>query len=149
MAHAVVGVPLDFSYLLFGVFMTFADSSFPGPLPFGPFVTQLILRLGISIYPFRTEQPSWFFLIDQVLEELEIANEGEINVAAEDVNPEGDDDPEEEAFEEEAEGEGLLTMLMISLKLTMISLKLPSSMALQDLWITVQMNPLMSDLGGA
>ncbi|CAL1380075.1 unnamed protein product [Linum trigynum] len=110
MAHAANGVPLDFSYLLFGVFMTFADSSFPGSLPFGPLVTHLILRLGISISPFRTEQPSWFFLIDQVLDELEIANEEEMAVAAEDVaakdvdpEPEGENDPEEEVFEEEEE----------------------------------------------
>ncbi|CAL1409582.1 unnamed protein product [Linum trigynum] len=107
MAHAVNGVPLDFSYLLFGVFMTFADSSFPGPLPLGPLVTHLILRLGISISPFRTEQPSWFFLIDQVLDELEIANEGEMAVAAEDADPEpeGDADPEPEGESDPVEEE--------------------------------------------
>ncbi|CAL1355068.1 unnamed protein product [Linum trigynum] len=95
MAHAAAGIPLDFSYLLFEVFMTYGDSSFPGPLPFGPLITQLIIRLGISFTSFHTVQPSWVFLIDQVLDELEISNEGEMDAADTEEDEDEVDDPEE------------------------------------------------------
>ncbi|CAL1400468.1 unnamed protein product [Linum trigynum] len=86
MVHAISNVPLDFSYLLFGVFMTYGDTSYPGPLPFGPSITQLVIRLGIPTSSFRTELSARFLSIDQVLDQLELANEGEMAA----------DEPEEE-----------------------------------------------------
>ncbi|CAL1361604.1 unnamed protein product [Linum trigynum] len=76
MTHAVHGVPLDYSLLVFGTFLTYADSSYPGSLPLGGQITRLAIRLGISIAPFITEYPMFHLLTDQVLDLLEIAIEG-------------------------------------------------------------------------
>ncbi|CAL1412665.1 unnamed protein product [Linum trigynum] len=77
MAHAVWNVPLNYSILIFGVFITYADSSYPGPLPLGPLITRLAVRLGVTITSFRTENPSFLMLTDQVLDECEIAIGGD------------------------------------------------------------------------
>ncbi|CAL1371653.1 unnamed protein product [Linum trigynum] len=64
--------PSTIPLLFLGVFLTYAHSSYPGPLPLGPLITRLVVRLGVSVTSFRTENPTFLMLTDQVLDECEI-----------------------------------------------------------------------------
>ncbi|CAL1396510.1 unnamed protein product [Linum trigynum] len=92
--HAVNNVPLNFSHLLFGHLYMFQYFEYHGHLPFGPLITRLITRLEISLDPFRSTTPTIYITVDDVLDEIAIAVEGE------EPSDSSDDFPEEEPAEE-------------------------------------------------
>ncbi|CAL1383655.1 unnamed protein product [Linum trigynum] len=80
MAHAVAEVPLDYSHLFFGVVLPFIDHNHPAPLPFGTLISQLLLALPINLNPYRFESPTVWLTVDMILDDLDIAIEGEVNL---------------------------------------------------------------------
>ncbi|CAL1362932.1 unnamed protein product [Linum trigynum] len=61
----------------FGYALSYCDVSVTSPLPFGPLITTLLLRIRINLHPFCTITPSIFLTADDVMDLLEIAVEGE------------------------------------------------------------------------
>ncbi|CAL1402474.1 unnamed protein product [Linum trigynum] len=106
-------VPLDYSHLLLPHLYMFQYFEFQGHLPFGPIITRLISRLGISLDPFCITTPTVYITADDVLDEIAIAVEGEDakdsdsdsdSMNSDESNEEGDF-VEEEVEEEPAEEE--------------------------------------------
>ncbi|CAL1391466.1 unnamed protein product [Linum trigynum] len=83
MSHAVHGVPLDYAHLVFGQLLRLSDAALTGPLAFGPLVTSLLLELHLHLSPFLTVTPSLYPLAYHILDDLEIAVEGENAVEGE------------------------------------------------------------------
>ncbi|CAL1400754.1 unnamed protein product [Linum trigynum] len=76
-AHAVEGVPLDYSHLVFGTFYRFSDPLLTVPLPFGPLITNLLLGIHVDVSVFHSLSPSMFPSAHDVMDAIEIPNEGE------------------------------------------------------------------------
>ncbi|CAL1412093.1 unnamed protein product [Linum trigynum] len=110
--HAVQNVPLDYCHLLFGHLYPFQQFEYLGHLPLGPLITRLIIRLHISLDPFRIITPNVYLSADDILDEIALAVEGEDADAesdSTDSDSSDDDGPMEEPDKEDmvvAEPEG-------------------------------------------
>ncbi|CAL1353195.1 unnamed protein product [Linum trigynum] len=95
LTHAVHNVPLDYCHFLFGHLYPFQQFEYLGHLPFGPLITRRIIRLEISIDPFRVITPNIYLTADDILDEIAIVVEGEDDT---------DDDTEDDTENSDDEG---------------------------------------------
>ncbi|CAL1372179.1 unnamed protein product [Linum trigynum] len=96
--HATASVPLDYCHLLLGGLYPFQQFEYLGHLPFGPLITRLILRLGISLDPFRTTTPNVFLNADDILNEIAddiVEGEDDAELEEESAEEDPEEDPEE------------------------------------------------------